>query len=218
MKLLINLTRLRIFALLTFIAPFQAVSQPEGYKLVTDTAVIGKKISGIANSTETINAQFIQEKNISVIEEKIISKGIILYQSPDKLRLEYTEPFTYLMVMNSGRMMTDNGNKKSEFDLKSNKMFGEINSLIISSVKGDILKNRNFKSRVYENPDNIFITLITSDAELAKYIQSIELFLNKKDYSVTELKIIENAEDFTLIRFTHKTINEEIPPESFRLY
>jgi len=203
--------------LLLLLLPFAVIGQPEGYKLASDPGFITKKINEVSASTNSINSQFIQEKNLSFIKEKIISKGILLYQKPDKLRLEYAEPFTYILIMNGGRMMTDNGGKKSEYDLKSNKMFSEINNLIISSVKGNILDNPDFKSAIYENAEIIFINLTPLNKELNKYIKTIGLYISKKDYNVSELQITEQSDDYTLIRFTNKVINEEIPPASFNL-
>lgn len=203
--------------LLLLLLPFLVNGQPEGYKLVTDPGFVTQKINEVSASTNSINSQFIQEKNLSFIEEKIISKGILLYLKPDKLRLEYTEPFTYILIMNGGRMMTDNGDKKSEYDLKSNKMFSEINNLIISSVKGNIMDNPDFKSAVYENAEILFINLTPLNKELNKYIKTIGLYISKKDYNVSELQITEQSDDYTLIRFTNKVINEEISPASFNL-
>lgn len=203
--------------LLLLLLPFAVIGQPEGYKLASDPGFITKKINEVSASTNSINSQFIQEKNLSFIKEKIISKGILLYQKPDKLRLEYAEPFTYILIMNGGRMMTDNGGKKSEYDLKSNKMFSEINNLIISSVKGNILDNPDFKSAIYENAEIIYINLTPLNKELNKYIKTIGLYISKKDYNVSELQITEQSDDYTLIRFTNKVINEEIPPASFNL-
>ena len=202
--------------LIVFMAT-DTLSQPQGYIPVDDTAAIRKKIAETTHSIRTINTQFIQEKSISFLEEKIMSKGKMLFENPDKLRLEYTEPFTYLMIMNSGRMMTDNGSGKAEYDLRSNRLFGEINDLIISAVMGNILDNKNFVSTVFGNNEKLFIRLVPNDAELIKYISRIELYLNRSDNSVTELKITEPSEDYTLIRFTGKIINETISPEFFYL-
>jgi outer membrane lipoprotein-sorting protein len=206
-----------LLTLLFLILSLTSKAQPEGYHPASDPGFVSRKINEVSVSTNSINSQFIQEKNMSFIEEKIISKGILIYEKPDKLRLEYTEPFTYILIMNGGKMITDNGNKKSEYDLKSNKMFSEINNLIISSVKGNILNNPDFISAIYENIENIFIQLTPLDKELSKYIKTIDLFINKKDYEVSELRINEASDDYTLIRFTQKVINENIPPASFNL-
>lgn len=216
---LLSIYKKTIFQNLLFLLllPFIVNGQPEGYKLVSDPVFVTKKINEASASTNTINSSFIQEKNLSFISEKIFSKGILLYQKPDKLRLEYTEPFTYILVMNGGRMMTDNGDKKSEYDLKSNKMFSEINNLIIGSVKGNILGNPDFKSTIYENAENLFIHLTPLNNELSKYIKTIGLYISKNDYNVSELQITEQSDDYTLIRFTNKAINEEISPASFNL-
>ncbi len=213
-----NLKYLKLlFLLISLLLSNLIHSQPEGYTPVSDPGFVTRKINEVSASTNSINSTFVQEKNISFIEEKIISRGILIYEKPDKLRLEYTDPFSYILIMNGGRMITDNGNKKSEYDLKSNKMFSEINDLIISSVQGNILNNPDFGSAIFENSEKVFIRLTPLNKELGKYIKTIDLYMDKKDYNVAELQITEQTDDYTLIRFTKKVINENIPPASFNL-
>jgi len=214
---LLNIFRKLIFLILFLIIllPLFTISQPEGYKPVTDAMTVRKKIYEASSTINTINTLFIQEKHLSFMTEKIISKGIMLYQKPDKLKLEYTAPFSYILLMNGGRMTTYNGDKKSEYDLKSNKMFSEINNLIIGSVQGNLLDNPDFESTLFENAENLFTKLIPQNKELGKYIKNIGLLISKIDFSVRELTITEPSDDFTHIRFTNKVINEEIPPASF---
>jgi outer membrane lipoprotein-sorting protein len=110
-------------------------AQPAGYTKVADTAYILQKVNEVASQTNTINTEFVQEKNLAFLYEKIISKGILLYQKPDKLRLEYTSPFNYLLIMNSGELLIRNDNNEIKIDLESSTMFNEINELIMAIQK-----------------------------------------------------------------------------------
>lgn len=201
-----------LFTLLT--AAF-AQSQPPGFTKVTDTAYIRQKVNEVASKTNSINTEFIQEKNLTFLDEKITSKGILLYKKPDMLRLEYTSPYNYLIIINNGKLLIKSEDSEVKVDLESSKMFNEINDLIINSIQGKILNMPDLTTVFYEGTDSYFIQLIPEQEELKKYIMSIELFISKKDYTVTDFKVIELSGDYTLIKFVNKKINEEIPDSRF---
>jgi hypothetical protein len=50
------------------------------------------------------------------------------------------------------------------------------------------------------------------------FLSTIRIYINKKDYSVDELYMIEKSDDYTHIRFTNKVMNEDIPQHIFDLY
>jgi len=209
---------MRINLILIFILFFvvnSGFAQQEGYKPVFDTTFITQKVSEVSTSINSINSEFIQEKNITFLFEKIISKGILVYERPNKLRLEYTSPFTYLLIMNSGQLLINSGDSKMEYDMKSSKMFNEINDLIISSVQGEILSNPNYKTSFFENTDTLLVKLYPKQEELSKYIKNIDLYIGKDDYTVSKLQITEPSDDYTMIKFINKIINEPLPDNSF---
>lgn len=190
-------------------------AQPEGYSKVADTAYILQKVNEVASQTNTINTEFIQEKNLAFLFEKITSKGILLYEKPEKLRLEYLNPYSYLLIMNNGELLIRNDDKEIKIALESSTMFNEINDLIINSIQGKILNMPELSTLFYENEDSFFVQLWPQQEGLKKYIKTIELYISKKDYTVTEFKVIELSDDYTLIKFVNKKINEEIPEGGF---
>ncbi len=190
-------------------------TQPDGFTKVTDTSYLKQKLDEVSMQTESISTQFIQEKSLSFLNEKIISNGMLLFKKPDKLRLEYIEPFNYLLIMNGGELLIRNDDNEIKMNLESSKMFGEINDLIISSIKGTVLNMPNMSTSFFGNIASFFISLEPEQEELKKYIKAIELFISKEDNTVTELKVIELSDDYTLIKFLNKKINEKIPDERF---
>ncbi len=205
-----------LFPLMVFLlASFVAAAQPPGFKKVADTAYIRQKINEVASKTNSINTEFVQEKNLSFLDEKIISKGILLYKKPDMLRLEYISPYSYLLIINNGKLHIKSDDSEIKVDLESSKMFNEINDLIINSIQGKILNMPDLSTEFYEDDNSFFIRLHPEQEELKKYINTIELFIGKKDYTVTNFKVIELSDDYTLIKFINKKINEEIPDERF---
>ena len=206
-----------LFSIVFIIISFCSFAQPEGFVKVADTSYIKQKLDEVSSKTTSINAGFIQEKNLTFLYEKIISKGILLYKNPEKLRLEYTEPFSYLLIMNSGELLIKTDNNETKLNLESSKMFNEINNLIINSIQGKIINNHDLKTSFFENDNSFFVQMIPRQEELAKYVKTIELLISKKDYTVSEFKVIEQSDDYTLIKFVNKKINEEIPDDNFNI-
>lgn len=195
-----------VFVLISFVG----MAQPEGFTKVTDTAYIMQNVNRVALQTSTINTDFVQEKSLAFLDEKIISKGKLMYKKSDKFRLEYTSPFNYLLIMNGGKLLIKSDNNEIKINLESSKMFLEINTLIVNSIQGEIMNMPDMSTSFYENEDSFFVRMKPNQHELKKYIKTIELYLSKQDFTVTEFKVFELSDDYTLIKFVNKKINEEI--------
>lgn len=206
-----------LFSIICIIISFCSFAQPEGFIKVADTIYIKQKLMEVSSKTTSINAGFIQEKNLTFLYEKIISKGTLMYKNPEKLRLEYTEPFSYLLIMNNGKLMIKTDNSETKLDLESSRMFNEINNLIINSIQGKIVDSQDLETSFFENDNSFFVKMIPRQEELTKYVKTIELLISKEDYTVTEFKVIEQSDDYTLIKFINKKLNEEIPDDSFSI-
>ena len=62
--------------LISLIVGLSAAAQvPTGYKVLTETASFKKKLSVENQKVNTTESQFIQEKYLSVLSEKIVSQG-----------------------------------------------------------------------------------------------------------------------------------------------
>ena len=79
--------------LLFILVPFLGFSQ--NYKTVKDTTALKQKIESMSKATTSIESDFIQEKNLSMLSEKIISKGHFVFKKENLLRWEYSTPSKY---------------------------------------------------------------------------------------------------------------------------
>jgi outer membrane lipoprotein-sorting protein len=109
-------------------------------------------------------------------------------------------------------------NKVSAFDIKSNKMIAEINDIILECIKGNILDNDSrFKVSIYESSSTYLIKLLPLSVKMKEYLIRIELIFSKSDFTISELKMIENSGDYTNISFQNRKLNVEISNEVFNL-
>jgi outer membrane lipoprotein-sorting protein len=196
-------------------APFILLAQQPGYTKVENAAEIQKKISSKAQTIHTIESNFVQEKNISVLSEKIISKGHLTYKEPSKLRWEYTTPFNYLVILNQGKLFLKDENKSNKVDMQSNKMFQEINNLIVSSVQGNVSDLKNFKVIVFQNHDTYLFEMTPVSGTAKDFFSNIHIYFSKSDLGVQKINMLEDGGDYTLISFTKNDYNVEVSDEKF---
>ncbi len=185
------------------------------YQVIKTTLELENKIKDASSKMKTMQASFVQDKNLTFLDEIIQSKGKFVFQSPNSVRWEYTDPYYYLIIIHNGTITIKDERKENKVDMASNPIFKQINNLMLSTVKGDILLNKDFRSKVYQNETSYKIILQSTDENLKEFISSIDLILNKKDLTVISIKMIEPMGDYTFISFKNKRLNEKLPKNSF---
>lgn len=205
-----------LFCLL--IASAALLPAQDGFKKMTDTKAFEQKVNSIAQQTNTIQCNFIQEKTLSFMEDKIVSEGRFFFKKEDQLRWEYTEPFSYIIILDDGKLMIDDEGNQNEINLKSNKTFQEINQLLTRSLQGDILgESDKFSYEILEGEKQYLVKLTPVDPKMKEYMSRIDVYFDKADMMVAGVDMHEQSEDMTSIRFSKRKVNEAVPSELFRL-
>lgn len=201
--------------MLVLAAGFSSKAQYAGYSPVTDLAKFKTEFAAATKNTTSIKADFTQEKNLSMLSEKIISKGNFWFKKDSRVRMEYNTPFKYLMILNQDRVYVKDGQKESRVSTKSNKMFQQINKIMIDCMQGTTLDNTDFKTRVFENKNSALVELTPVAKGMKELFKSINVIVDKKDFSVTSIEMQELSGDNTIMRFTNKELNANLPDTLF---
>ena len=188
-----------------------------GFKAVKDTSSLKQKISQISVSTNSLESDFIQIKSLSMLSEKITSKGHFCFKKTNLLHWEYTTPYVYIIVINKDKVMIKDDTKLKKYDMNSNKVFKEINDVMISCIDGNILNTGKFKVAYAENEKSYRLELIPIAKGMKDSLKKIYMYFDRGVTSVTKLEMVENTDDTTVIDFTNKKINGNIPAEKFTL-
>ena len=204
-----------ILILLVLAIGFSTKAQYAGYSPVADLAKFKTAFSAATQKTTSIKADFVQDKNLSMLSEKITSKGNFWFKKDSKVRMEYNTPFKYLMILNQDRVYVKDGQKESRVSTKSNKMFQQINKIMIDCMQGTTLDNTDFKTRVFENKSNALVELTPIAKGMKELFKSINVIVDKKDFSVMSIQMLELSGDNTTMRFTNKELNASIPDNLF---
>lgn len=192
------------------------LAQPAGFKPVADPKAVKAKIDAASSQIKTIRSEFSQEKKLSVMTKKITSKGLFLYKRENQLRLEYKVPFEYCMVVNQSKVYIKDEGKVSTYDAQSNKLFKQINTMILASIQGQS-NTKDFKAQYLENDKNYLMILTPQSKAVKDMLKSLEIYLDKKDGSVVKFDMVEPNGDYTSIVLLSKELNVSLGEENFIL-
>ncbi len=201
--------RLRTICLLGYlcIALYASGQVPKGFSEMKNTAQLQSSLSNSAAHTQTITSDFTQVKHMKMLNDKVISKGKFHFKQQDKIRIEYTAPFQYLLIMNGGQIMVKDGEKTNKINTKNSKTMQSVNKVMMDCMKGTVLGNKDFNVRAYESKDQFLLSLIPITPAMKDLFSRIDVFVARSDNSVTKLVMTEKGGDFTDMNFVNKKIN-----------
>ncbi len=204
------------FALLSFFIFFTAYSQ-SNFQPVGDVDAVGKKLDNMAKSLNSIQSDFHQEKHMDFLDVKLISKGRFWFKKENSLRWQYNEPYNYIVIVNDGVVQISDEGRNQEFQVKGNKIFEQVNNIIVASMSGDIIDSDDFDVELFENEEYYLVKLSPLKREIKQVIHEMEMYFEKSSLQISKIKMNEPNDDYTLIRYTNRKINEPIPASVFSL-
>ncbi len=202
--------------LFTFIIPLALLAQvPIGFKPLKDSTTFKQKMQEQSKLISSMESNFTQEKYLSVMSEKIVTKGHFYFKKINMLRWEYTDPYKYIIAINKDKMLIKDNNKITKYDINSNKMFKSINEMMMNTVQGNLLNNKDYKPAYYESEKNYLVELTPVQKAAKDFLKNIYLYIDKTDYAVVKVKLTEPGDDYTTIDFTDRKTNQPIADEKF---
>ncbi|HRG38252.1 MAG TPA: outer membrane lipoprotein carrier protein LolA [Bacteroidia bacterium] len=202
--------------LFLFIIPLALLAQvPTGFKPLKDSTTFKQKMQEQSKLISSMESNFTQEKYLSVMSEKIVTKGHFYFKKINMLRWEYTDPYKYIIAINKDKMLIKDNNKITKYDINSNKMFKSINEMMMNTVQGNLLNNKDYKPAYYESEKNYLVELTPVQKAAKDFLKNIYLYIDKTDYAVVKVKLTEPGDDYTTIDFTDRKTNQPIADEKF---
>ena len=204
MKKLLSI--LVVFCVATTTVSAQAVSE----------AKIRQQIEAAAANMKTMQCDFVQTKFISMLNDKMVSRGKMYYQQSDKLRWEYTSPYAYTFVLNGSRVLISKGNRNDIINVNQSKFFKEIARIMMNSVVGKALNDkRDFKVILSSSATEYVATLYPQQKQMQQMFQKIILHFNRQRAMVAKVELIEKRGDCTVIEMMNVKVNSPINAKVF---
>lgn len=195
----------------SFAAAQQPATPEQQAKIISD-------INAAAKDIRTIQCDFMQTKDLSILNDKMVSQGTMTFMQPANLRWVYTTPYDYTFIIHDDKVHIAKGNKRNSIDIKNNQVFQEIARLMAGSVTGRCLTQaKDFSVKILIADKSYIVVLTPKDKQLKKMFQTIRLTFDRTHKMVTTVELTENGGDATVIEFRNVQQNKPISAKAFSL-
>ena len=197
-----------IFCLLACMSVGVYAQQPadaaESRKMVAEVCAAAAEMT-------SLQCDFVQVKQLSLLQTALTSKGKMYYKGGDRLRWEYTSPYVYTFVLNGDRVMLKSSEKTDVVSVRSSKMFQQIARIMLNSVTGRCLADGgDFRVTMYKGGKEWEARLVPQQKELAALFSEVCLHIDPKLRMVTVVELKERSGDTTRIKMKNVRKNETI--------
>lgn len=205
---------LPVFFLMSQVAVAAPEPQPEN--LQGYMTALGKK----ASDFRTLKTEFTQEKRMAMFKEKMVMKGRIYLQKPNRIAWHVDSPIRYSVLITDKliRQWDADTNKVQEISLTKNPIFQNIlnqMSVWFSGDYGSMLESNNVRI-VKREP--LVIEFLPKENNIAKkVIKSITVTFRADQKYLQQIRIVEVSGDVTTISFANSLLNPALNNSDFEV-
>ncbi|HKR03788.1 MAG TPA: outer membrane lipoprotein carrier protein LolA [Bacteroidia bacterium] len=183
-------------------------------KPLTDEKEFLSKLKEVSTTTQSIKADFTEEKFLSYLKEPVKSTGVFYYKKENKMRWEKSAPSQYIFLVNGDKVKIKEQEK--EKDVSSfNQVIGRIKEMMLTLVNGEFNTNKAYTPVYFYNDDIYLVKLVPKNKRLASVFDSIQLTFSKKTMRLKELAFYEKSGDKSIMKFFNDTVNTNLREELF---
>ncbi|MDI6764958.1 MAG: outer membrane lipoprotein carrier protein LolA [Thermodesulfobacteriota bacterium] len=199
-----------IFLILVFslFLPFASI---EAQTLTVDEVV--QRIRESREKTKDFSADLLQEKKISLLKEKVISKGKIRFKKPDKISIEFFHPETSQMVYDGKTFLLYFKEEKmaERYQVQGNPV---VEKYMLFSK--DPFQEKLAQWRIVEDRETVLALEILPKVKDALFVKT-RMWISKKDWTMTAMEMVEKNGDTTTLRYSNVRVNMGLADSDFEI-
>jgi outer membrane lipoprotein-sorting protein len=177
-----------------------------------------KRVQEYQKKTNTMQADFKQEKTLALLSKPEVSTGRFTYQKPNNVLWTYDAPKRVTMLIANGMMTTyyPDLNKAEQIEVKryQDRIFKYMGA---SGALDELATYFNFTFSNRADQPAFLLDLDPKSKSIAKRVKHIRIWIDKKSYLTTKFEYTEGDGDTTRYEFTNVKINEPVAPSKFVL-
>ncbi len=184
--------------------------------------VILKKIDERQKTVEAMKGSFIQRKSLSLLQNELVSKGLMYFKRPQKMMWEYREPEKNIMIVNGNIvwLYLPELKEATRFDLSQKadiKRIFEKMAVGMGQSPDELKKDYDVSllKKVKKGEKNLYVLeLIPRDKAISGLFKKIHLWFSD-DGLLYKTELFEKNNDTTIVEFQKLEINKSIPDSLF---
>jgi outer membrane lipoprotein-sorting protein len=177
-----------------------------------------KKVQEQQRSTNTLQADFRQEKELALLSKPEVSTGTFVYSKPNNVLWTYDAPKKVQMLITNGKLTTfyPELNKVETLDVKrfEDRIFKYMGA---TGAIDELARYFDFTFTNKPSEPAYMLDLKPKTGAVAKRVQRIKLSIDKKTYLTTKIEYVEGDGDITRYEFTNIKVNQPVPQGRFVL-
>ena len=171
--------------------------------------VIMETLTNAAASMQCMNCRFTQQKTMAMLAEPTVSEGLMSYNSPDKMRWEYTSPYSFALVVDGDKITKITDGNEELLDAKSGRMYQGIVNIIMSSATGKKLFDKTmFNVDIQDVGEFWKAEMKPKKQNMKRMFSMLTFYFGKTDNIINKVEMTEAGGDMTTIQFYNMKINE----------
>ena len=171
--------------------------------------VIMETLTNAAASMQCMNCRFTQQKTMTMLAEPTVSEGLMSYNSPDKMRWEYTSPYSFALVVDGDKITKITDGNEELLDAKSGRMYQGIVNIIMSSATGKKLFDKTmFNVDIQDVGEFWKAEMKPKKQNMKRMFSMLTFYFGKTDNIINKVEMTEAGGDMTTIQFYDMKINE----------
>jgi outer membrane lipoprotein-sorting protein len=177
-----------------------------------------RKVQLAQTKTNTLQADFRQEKTLALLSKPEISTGRFVYSKPNNVLWTYDAPKRVTMLIANGMLTTyyPDLNKAERIEVKryQDRIFKYMGA---SGAIEELGAWFNFTFTNTENKPFYVLDLDPKSKTIAKRVRHIRIFIDKTSYLTTQFEYTEGDGDKTRYEFTNVKVNAPVEQSRFTL-
>ena len=177
-----------------------------------------RKVQLAQSKTNTLQADFRQEKTLSLLAKSEISTGRFIYSKPNNVLWTYNAPKRVTMLIANGMLTTyyPDLNKAERIEVKryQDRIFRYMGA---SGAIDELGAWFNFTFTNTSDKSYYTLDLDPKSKTIAKRVRHIRIFIDKTSYLTTQFDYTEGDGDKTRYEFTNIKVNAPVEQSRFTL-
>lgn len=177
-----------------------------------------RKVAEQQKKTRTLQADFIQQREIALLSEPEVSTGTFVYSRPNNVLWRYDAPKPVTMLISKG-VMTTYYPQLQKAETAQVKRFEERIFKYMGASGAIEELSRYFNFTFIESKGKPFYTmeLIPKTKMIAKRVKRIKIWIDRETFLTTKFEYVEGDGDLTRYEFKNVRFNQDVPQSLFAI-